>query len=87
MASHAHSHTHSHSAHAHSGHGHDFTAANRAYFDENADKLEEMHPQWRAMARKQVEAMVAAWPERFDKERTAAMDFACGIGTRCGLVC
>lgn len=61
-------------------HGHDFAAANKAYFDEHADKVEEMHPEWRAASRKQVEAMRAEWPALFDKDCTAALDFACGIG-------
>ena len=65
---------------AHHSHGHDFAAANRAYFDENAEKLEEQHPGWREMARKEVVAMREAWPELFDAERTAVMDFACGVG-------
>ncbi len=76
---HGHGHGHGHS-HGHD-HGHDpIAAANKAYFDEHADKLEEMHPEWRAMSRKQVDAMRAEWPDLFDKKRTAVLDFACGIG-------
>lgn len=66
-------------AHTHT-HGHDFTSANKAYFDEHADKLEEMHPEWREMARKEVEAMRNEWPELLNKERTVVLDFACGTG-------
>ena len=80
MSSHTHSHGSAPAHPAHHGHGHDFTAANRAYFDANADRLEEQHPGWRAMAQKEVAAMRAAWPEHFDGERTVAMDFACGVG-------
>ncbi|RPD55676.1 S-adenosyl-L-methionine-dependent methyltransferase [Lentinus tigrinus ALCF2SS1-7] len=80
----AHEHGHGHDAHGHGhghGHGHDdFAAANKAYFDEHADKLEEMHPEWREMSRKQVDTMRAEWPELFDKEHTEVLDFACGIG-------
>ncbi|RDX41019.1 S-adenosyl-L-methionine-dependent methyltransferase [Lentinus brumalis] len=76
---HGHGHGHGHS-HGHD-HGHDpIAAANKEYFDEHADKLEEMHPEWRAMSRKQVDAMRAEWPDLFDKKRTAVLDFACGIG-------
>ena len=80
MSAHNHPATSDHAA----AHGHDhqhFAAANKAYFDEHADKLEEMHPHWRAMSRRQVEAMRTEWPDLFDKERTAVLDFACGIGT------
>ena len=81
MSEPSHTHAHSHpapgAAHAHGG---DLVAANKAYFDENADKFEEMFPEWREMARKPVEAFLAHWPALFDKERTAVMDFACGIG-------
>ncbi|KAI0688437.1 S-adenosyl-L-methionine-dependent methyltransferase [Cerioporus squamosus] len=72
---------HSHQHPAAPAHAHDhFAAANKAYFDEHADKLEEMHPEWRDMSRKQVDAMRAEWPDLFDRERTAVLDFACGIG-------
>ena len=84
MSDHSHQHpagpVHGH-GHGH-GHGHDdFAAANKAYFDEHADKLEEMHPEWREMSRKQVEVMRTEWPDLFDKERTEVLDFACGIGS------
>ncbi|PIL33027.1 hypothetical protein GSI_04476 [Ganoderma sinense ZZ0214-1] len=66
------------------GHGHDhaddFAAANRTYFDEYAHKGEEAFAGWRDMARKEVDAMRARWPELFDKERTVVLDFACGVG-------
>ncbi|KAI0738019.1 S-adenosyl-L-methionine-dependent methyltransferase [Daedaleopsis nitida] len=78
---HAHAHGHSHGATqpAHGEHV-DFAAANKAYFDEHADKLLEMHPEWPAMSRRQVEAMRTEWPGLFDKEHTVVLDFACGIG-------
>ncbi|RPD55677.1 S-adenosyl-L-methionine-dependent methyltransferase [Lentinus tigrinus ALCF2SS1-6] len=66
--------------HEHEHKDDDFAAANKAYFDAHADKVEEMHPEWRAATRKQVDAMRAEWPGLFDGERTAALDFACGIG-------
>ena len=74
-------HTHHHPTIPAHGQGHDgFAAANKAYFDEHADRLEEMHPEWREMSRKQVEVMRTEWPELFHKERTEVLDFACGIG-------
>lgn len=81
MTTHNHDHAHAlHAAPSHDGHAHHFVAANKAYYDEHAQKLEQMYPQWREMSGKQVEAFRAEWPELFDKERTAVMDFACGIG-------
>ncbi|KAH9911687.1 S-adenosyl-L-methionine-dependent methyltransferase [Epithele typhae] len=59
---------------------HDFTAANAAYFDEQADHVETEHPHWPAMAEKVVTKMRTDWPELFDPARTRALDFACGIG-------
>ncbi|KAI9069490.1 S-adenosyl-L-methionine-dependent methyltransferase [Trametes sanguinea] len=67
-----------HSAHTH--HGHDYVEANKAYFDEHAEKVEQEHPQARELGIKCVEAMRSNFPSLFDKERTEAMDFACGTG-------
>ncbi|KAI1791562.1 S-adenosyl-L-methionine-dependent methyltransferase [Ganoderma leucocontextum] len=79
----SHQHQHGDAGHAHGlgdAHTHDFAAANKAYFDEHAHKLEDMHAGWREMARKEVDAMRTQWPALFDKERTVVLDFACGIG-------
>ena len=87
MSDHPHQHGHHSDSHSHGhGHGHDhgdnhnFAAANKEYFDKHAHNLEEMHPKWREMARKEVEVMRSQWPALFDKERTTVLDFACGIG-------
>ena len=61
--------------------GHDFAAANKEHFDKHAHNLEEMHPKWVEMCRKEVEALRTQWPALFDKESTTVLDFACGIGT------
>ncbi|KAI0781452.1 S-adenosyl-L-methionine-dependent methyltransferase [Trametes elegans] len=74
---HAHAHAH---AHAHVRGGHDIVEANRAYFDENAEKFEEQHPEARQVGLNSVNAMREAYPALFDKARTEVMDFACGTG-------
>ena len=79
----AHKHGHHSDSHGHGhehGDNHNFAAANKEYFDKHAHNLEEMHPKWREMARKEVEVMRSQWPALFDKERTEVLDFACGIG-------
>ncbi|KAI0355113.1 S-adenosyl-L-methionine-dependent methyltransferase [Trametes cingulata] len=75
----AHAHAHAHHHHGH-GHGHDYVQANKAYFDEHADKVEEEHPESRQVACNSVDAMREAYPAIFDKDRTEVLDFACGTG-------
>ena len=57
----------------------DFSTANRAYFDEQAGQLRD-HGHGHELGRRNVVAMRRAWPELFDAERIAVMDFACGVG-------
>ncbi|KAI0668363.1 S-adenosyl-L-methionine-dependent methyltransferase [Trametes maxima] len=76
-AAHAHAHGHAH------GHGHEhaqFVEANKTYFDEHADKLEEEHPQARQFGLMVVDRMRELYPAVFDKDRTEVLDYACGIG-------
>ena len=63
-------------------HHHDFVEANRAYFDTraNATGTDEAHHESPELARREVRAMVRAWPELFDEEHTEALDYACGTG-------
>ena len=63
-------------------HQHDFAEANRAYFDAraNATGTDEAHHESPELARREVRAMVRAWPELFDEEHTEALDYACGTG-------
>ncbi|KAI8974258.1 S-adenosyl-L-methionine-dependent methyltransferase [Trametes punicea] len=58
--------------------GHNFVEANKTYFNEHADKLEEEHPQARQLGVISVEAMRNAYPAVFNKERTEVLDYACG---------
>ncbi|OSD02115.1 S-adenosyl-L-methionine-dependent methyltransferase [Trametes coccinea BRFM310] len=60
--------------------GHDYVEANKAYFDEHAEKLEQEHPHAREVSIKCVDGMRSNFPALFDRERTEAMDFACGTG-------
>ncbi|KAI0648429.1 S-adenosyl-L-methionine-dependent methyltransferase [Trametes meyenii] len=78
---HAHEHAHGHAhEHAH-GHGHaEFVEANKTYFDEHADKIEQEHPQARQFGLMVVNRMRELYPAVFDKERTEVLDYACGIG-------
>ena len=87
MADHHHHHEHHHHGEHHHhdiaqapGEGHDFQAANEAHFDAGAE-ANDVHPQWRQLARESVEAITKAYPELFDKEKTQVLDFACGTGT------
>ncbi|CDO71901.1 hypothetical protein BN946_scf184940.g48 [Trametes cinnabarina] len=59
---------------------HDFVQANKIYFDEHADKLEQEHPQARQLGIICVDAMRDYYPALFDKERTKVLDYACGTG-------
>ena len=71
-------------------HQHDFAEANRAYFDAraNATGTDEAHHESPELARREVRAMVRAWPELFDEEHTDVLDYACGTGAfSCIRVC
>ncbi|KAI0333132.1 S-adenosyl-L-methionine-dependent methyltransferase [Cubamyces sp. BRFM 1775] len=65
-------------AHAHPHH--DFAEANKVYFNEHAHAVDQEHPNAHKLAAMVIEAMRKAHPALFDKERTEAMDYACGTG-------
>ena len=59
---------------------HDFVAANRAHFDGRAHIIEETHAETPELARREIRAMLKAWPKLFEEDTTEAMDYACGTG-------
>ena len=70
---HAHEHHHGHEGHAFGGVG-----ANQAYFNEFAEKFEDI-PGAREILAKIAEAMKDV--HQFDPESSVMMDFACGTGS------
>ncbi|TFK45624.1 S-adenosyl-L-methionine-dependent methyltransferase [Heliocybe sulcata] len=75
-AGHHHEHAHGH-AHDHSHGGKDLADFNRDYFDENADKYDEM-PGAIELTTKVANAMLKKF--KFDEDSTVVMDYACGTG-------
>ncbi|KAM5534036.1 hypothetical protein V8D89_012299 [Ganoderma adspersum] len=64
----------------------DFSAENKAYFDQRAHKLRD-HGHGHVLGRKNVAAMREAWPELFDEDNAVAMDYACGMGNVSQTLC
>ena len=79
-----HIHTQSHGNHLHEGlvashsHGHDYSAANKAHFDDAAAVKYDKRLDAIELTRRQSNAMIKAYP--FDESETTVMDFACGTG-------
>ncbi|KAF5349499.1 hypothetical protein D9756_009002 [Leucocoprinus leucothites] len=71
-----HPHHHQH-GHAHSHHHDAVAQANREFFDD-VDANFDKYPHVKERAARVVQAIVKAYP--LDKEKTTAMDFACGNG-------
>ena len=61
---------------------HEFMEANNTYFDGRANTAgaDEAHHESPELARREVRAMLRAWPELFDEEHTEVLDYACGTG-------
>ncbi|KXN91973.1 hypothetical protein AN958_11033 [Leucoagaricus sp. SymC.cos] len=85
MSDNVHTHTHTHTPiHAHhhheNAHGHhgSVAQANREFFDDLDDGFDKI-PFVKERAARVVKAIVKAYPN-LDKEKTTAMDFACGNG-------
>jgi len=87
MDSHSHTHTHDHSgggqshshSHAQDQSAHDWAAANKEHFD-NAAAANDARPEWLEMAQRGTAAMRKKYPDLFDEDKTALLDFACGTG-------
>ncbi|KAI0085964.1 S-adenosyl-L-methionine-dependent methyltransferase [Irpex rosettiformis] len=79
MDHHHHHHHHEHHHHDAGKEHSDFAGANEAYFDAGAEK-NDVQPEWVKLAHDAVEAILKAYPESFDKDKTQVLDFACGTG-------
>ncbi|KAI0628798.1 S-adenosyl-L-methionine-dependent methyltransferase [Trametes polyzona] len=85
MADEIHTHGQGHnSAHTHEHH-HDFAQANKAFFDHHAHEAH--HPDALKLREKNVRAMLRAYPQLFDEERTTVLDYACGVGLLSQALC
>lgn len=59
-------------------HTHDYTAANKAFYDENLHSYDD--PRAIELARRQVAAIKRVYPGLLDEDQTTVLDFACGAG-------
>ncbi|EKM83151.1 hypothetical protein AGABI1DRAFT_104886 [Agaricus bisporus var. burnettii JB137-S8] len=75
MSSHSHSHQHQHQHHHHRGYD---IAAQKEHFD-NPEHAQENFPHIRDVAARVAKGIIKTY-DKLEKEKTVAMDFACGNG-------
>ncbi|EMD33325.1 hypothetical protein CERSUDRAFT_117945, partial [Gelatoporia subvermispora B] len=76
---HDHGHVGSHSSQLAHSHTHDYAAANREFYDKEAQNYD-ARPDVAAVTKQITAAMRKAYPDLFDESSTTVMDFACGTG-------
>lgn len=77
---HDHTHTHKHDHNTVIDANHDYAEANRAYFDKEAAKSNEDHPQVVEITANLLgPAILGVYP--FDKDKTTVLDYACARGS------